>query len=102
MSRAREHAHASLCALLAAAAGAALVIVLPSLVMTGPDAAGSALLAVVVLTYAVLVKSGIRSVARAVPMATMCSVRSQPAPTLTARVTDRVHHPLRPRAPGLT
>lgn len=103
MSRAHERANAAAWALLVSAAGAVLLVVLPSLGMIAPDPAGSAVLAVLALAFAMLVQSEIRCLLGCSrPMAAVAATRGQPTPMLPGRVTDPVHHPLRPRAPGLT
>ena len=60
MSRAHERANAAAWALSVSAAGAVLLVVLPSLGMIAPDPAGSAALAVLALAFAMLVQSEIR------------------------------------------
>lgn len=100
MSRLRERANAYAWGLVASTVGATLVLLLPSLLITAPDAAGPVALAVLALAFATLVQFELRCVARASPVA-LPSVRGEPAPVLAGRVTDPVHHPLRPRAPGL-
>ena len=103
MSRAHERAHADAWALLVSATGAVLLVVLPSLGMIAHDPAGSAALAVLALAFAMLVQSETRCLLGASrPVAPVAATRGQPAPMLPGRVTDPVHHPLRPRAPGLT
>jgi hypothetical protein len=101
MSRLREHANAYTSALLVSTMGAVLVLVLPSLLITAPDAAGSVALALLALAFAALAQLEMRGVARASRIA-VPATRGEPAPVLPGRVTDTVHHPLRPRAPGLT
>lgn len=83
--------------------GAALVILLPSQVTTASHAAGSVTVAVLTLAFAALVRFGLRSVAFAARSKTAVPpTDDKAAPVLAGRVTDPVHHPLRPRAPGLT
>lgn len=83
--------------------GAALVILLPSLLVTASDAAGSVSLAVLALAFASLVPFGTRRAAFAARTKTgVPRTGDKAAPVLPGRVTDPVHHPLRPRAPGLT
>jgi len=82
--------------------GAVLVIVLPSLLTTASDAAGSVTFAVLTLAFAALVRFGRRSVAFAARTKTSVPpTGDKAAPVLPGRVTDPVHHPLCPRAPGL-
>jgi hypothetical protein len=104
MSRAREHVNPGAWALPVSAVGAMLVIVLPSLGMTTQATAGSAAVALLALALAGLVKSEIWCVAGALRpiFAAVASTRGEPAPMVPGRATDPVHHPLRPRAPGLT
>ena len=104
MSRVREHAIPGAWAVPMSAVGALLIVVLPSLGLTAHDAAGSAAVTLLALAIAGLVKSEISCVAGVVlPItASAASTRSEPAPMLPGRATDPVHHPLRPRAPGLT
>ena len=80
--------------------GLALVIVMPSLVITASDTANSITLGVLLLAMAALVRLGTRSVPLA-PRARSASAATsgQAPPVLGDRVTDPVHHPLRPRAP---
>lgn len=101
MSRAADDARSRSWAGLVALLGAVLAILLPSLIATGSDAAGAATLAVLVLASAALVRFGSRC------LALTGRGRTAPVPTgheapavLAGRVTDPVHHPLRPRAPG--
>ena len=101
MDRVREPAETYGVPLLVTIVSAALVLVLPSLLITTPDAAGSvAALAVLVLGLAALVQLELRSVAAHGVRAAELRSHGQPAPVLPGRVTDPVHHPLRPRAPG--
>ena len=100
----REHAIPGVLALPVSAVGAMLVIVLPSLGMTTSATAGSAAVAVLALAIAGLVRSEVWCVAGALRPITAAeaSTRGGPAPMPPGRATDPVHHPLRPRAPGLT
>ena len=101
MSRALENAseRTSVAAML----GALLALFMPSLLTTASGPAGSVTLAVVTLALAALVRFGVRCVALAADTGTAVpSTDDDTAPALSTRVTDPVHHPLRPRAPGLT
>ena len=88
--------------LLASVVGAVLACLLPSLLATAVDAPAAVTLAVVVLVLAGIAQLGNRVgvlAARFVP-ATQLTGREAPL-VLAGRVTDPVHHPLRPRAPGM-
>ncbi len=99
MGREREQAGAGALAPLVAIVSAALVFVLPSLLLTTPDAAGPvAALAVLLVGLAALAQHEMRSVVQAPRIAEPHQVELPPM--LPGRVTDPVHHPLRPRAPG--
>jgi hypothetical protein len=101
MRRARERANAYSLGVLVTILSAALVFVLPSLLIATSDAAGPvSALAVLLVGLAALVQFETRSVAHAARTAEP-HPHSEPAPVLPGRVTDPVHHPLRPRAPGL-
>jgi len=104
MSRARTRAIPCAWALPVSAVGTMLVMVLPSLGMTTQVTAGSAAVAVLALAIAGLVRSEVWCVAGALrPITTgVASTRGEPAPMPPGPATDPVHHPLRPRAPGLT
>ena len=81
--------------------GVALVIVMPPLVITASDTANAITLGVVTLAVAALVRFGTRSVPLAArPRTASACMGGQAPPVLGDRVTDPVHHPLRPRAPG--
>jgi hypothetical protein len=86
---------------LASLAGALLVVLLPSLLITGSDATGSLGLAVLAITCATLVHFGIRAVALGSRTTLTVSVTREAVDRLLpGRATDPTHHPLRPRAPG--
>jgi len=81
---------------------ATLAVLLPSLLTTTSHATGSVTLAVLTLAFAALARFGLRSVAFAARIKTLVPpTGDEAAPVLAGRVTDPVHHPLRPRAPGL-
>ena len=91
-------------AALVAAVVAAFVLVLPTLVAS-PDTSllGSSVvtLSLAALGLALLVRHGTQVAALAGRTPAFApSSRDEPPPVLTGRVTDPVHHPLRPRAPG--
>ena len=81
------------------AMGAALVLLLPSLVTTDTPAVLG--IAVVALALAAIVRfaASFDALAARTPTATY-STRRDVLPLLPGRATDPVHHPLRPRAPG--
>jgi hypothetical protein len=81
--------------------GALVAMVLPSLLMTTTQASGSVAAVVMALTLAACVRLSMRGWAFAASThASACPTGDDVAPIVTARVTDPVHHPLRPRAPG--
>lgn len=78
-----------------------LILLLPSLLMGSSDSAGSVALAVAALGFASLCRLGTRHQLLASRTRVMAVPRrAAVVPVLAGRVTDRVHHPLRPRAPG--
>lgn len=80
--------------LLAAVAGAVLGSTLPA-----SPGVGVALVAAALATLLVLSARQVYVVGQLRPVAAVPA--TGPAPVLAGRVTDPVHHPLRPRAPGL-
>jgi len=87
---------------LALVAGGALTLLMPSLLAStvdGPSAAVRVAVALAVAAVAVLLSH----VATPVPatLAPRSHAADEVAAMLTGRVTDPLHHPLRPRAPGL-
>ena len=101
MSKAPVEATERARVLLAGVVGAALVCLLPTLLATAVDMPAAVTLAVVVLVLAGIAQLGNRVgvlAARIMP-ATQLTGREAPL-VLAGRVTDPVHHPLRPRAPG--
>jgi len=83
----------------AALLGAALVLLLPSLVATDPP--GLLGLAVVAVALAAIVRLGATFGALSARTLTPAfATRREAPPLLAGRATDPVHHPLRPRAPG--
>ncbi len=80
---------------------AALALLAPLLFLTAVDSSAAISLAVVTLVLAALVRlegHGASLAARAV--VTASPTAGETPPVLTGRITDPVHHPLRPRAPG--
>ena len=75
---------------------------LPSLLATSAAQSTPLTLAIVTMALAALVRLDLRSVALAAAGARSATPPARDAApiVLTARVTDPVHHPLRPRAPG--
>jgi alpha-beta hydrolase superfamily lysophospholipase len=100
--RSRGGVTARLWLALAATACAALVVLVPSLMMTTAADSRPLTLALMTVVLAALVRLDLRSVALAAADAHSSTPRAgDGAPlVLTGRVTDPVHHPLRPRAPG--
>jgi hypothetical protein len=89
-------------AVLAGVVGAAFAILVPSLLTTVADPSGAVTVAVLTLALAALVRLGTpRVFAAAGAEAAALRAGDDAPPTLSGRVTDPVHHPLRPRAPGL-
>jgi hypothetical protein len=74
----------------------------PLLFLTAVDTSATVSLTVVTLVLAALVRicdNGAGLAARAV--VTGFPTAGETPPVLTGRITDPVHHPLRPRAPGM-
>lgn len=101
MSRAVEDASTRTLALLAGVLGLALAAVLPTFApaTAGTPSSGVAVLTLALAALLVLAARQLLLAAGLRPVATV--VASGPPPLLSGRVTDPVHHPLRPRAPGL-
>ena len=101
MSGALEDATRGTFVLLTGLVGAVLGIVLPTLFTTAPDASSTAV-AVLAMALAALLALGTRWVSLAALVQPVGAVAGDgPPPVLHGRVTDPVHHPIRPRAPGL-
>ena len=103
MSRTFEDATARPRFALVSLAAVTLAILAPSLLATATatDASGTVTLAVLTLALASLVRFGHRGgavVARAV--AAIAPSGDDPPLPVSGLVTDPMHHPLRPRAPG--
>jgi hypothetical protein len=82
---------------------ALLVLLAPSLLATSAAESTPLTLAIVTMALAALVRLDLRSVvlAAAGARSTTPPARDAAPLVLTGRVTDPVHHPLRPRAPGM-
>jgi hypothetical protein len=87
---------------LALVVSGAVALLMPSLLATPMDAPSVALMAAVAVALAAVVGLN-RLIATSVPRSLAAPPRTaDQAPSfLAARVTDPLHHPLRPRAPGL-
>jgi hypothetical protein len=81
--------------------GGTLVLLMPSLAVTADVPSAAVLVALVVATAAMVVLG--RHVAVTLPgvLALRPPTVDEPPQVLAGRVTDPLHHPLRPRAPGL-
>ena len=85
------------CALFAATA-----LLAPSLLTVGTDIPAAVTLTALALVFAAVVRLGSRSMVLLVSAADSTHPTAEEArPVLRGRATDPVHHPLRPRAPGL-
>jgi len=100
MARDGSHTVTPSWALVAGVASSALALVLPLLVWTAVEGAGTGV-ALVALVVAVLLAADRRYVVFAArPVTVRAGVSSAPHVQLSGNVTDPPHHPLRPRAPG--
>lgn len=100
MSRALEDATTRLLALLTGLVGVGVAAVLPTLFTASIDAR-SAGVAALTLALAGLLALATRQVLLAACVQPVAAVAGDgPPPLLSGRVTDPVHHPVRPRAPG--
>ena len=101
MSRMIGAASARIRLALALVVGTAVAAMVPSLALT-IDAPSAAVLVAVALAVAAVCALG-NHIATSVPGALPPRARTsdEPPATLAGRVTDPLHHPLRPRAPGL-
>lgn len=100
MARDGSHTVTPSWALVAGVASSALALVLPLLVGTAVEGAGTGV-ALVALVVAVLLAADRRYVVFAArPVTVRAGVSSAPHVQLSGNVTDPPHHPLRPRAPG--
>ena len=102
MSRMVGAATARLRLALALVVGGVVALLMPSLLATTMDAPSAALM--VAVTIALAAVAGLNSlIATSMPRALAPQPRTadETPSFLAARVTDPLHHPLRPRAPGL-
>jgi hypothetical protein len=83
--------------------GGPVAVLMPSLFATTVDASSAGMLAAVAAAAVASVLGHNILVATGVPRALAPQSRAtdEAPPFLAARVTDPLHHPLRPRAPGL-
>ena len=96
MSSIAEHWVRRTSVALIASFGALLLLALPT-----PDLAASLSVGVLALTLAALVSFGLRGLTLTSRTTVVVPSTGDPAPPLLpGRVTDTLHHPLRPRAPG--
>ena len=87
---------------LASMGAAALALLAPLLFLPALDSSAAVSLAVVTLVLAALLRLGDRGAGLAVrAVVTGTPNAGETPPVLTGRITDPVHHPLRPRAPGM-
>ena len=100
MSRASDDATARARLALVGMVCGLFALLLPSLLTAAPDASGVVALAALTLALAALVRLGAWCVLAGRTPATVPVARDEAPPVLRGRVTDPVHHPLRPRAPG--
>ena len=101
MSRAFEGATASPRVTLVSMVAVTLAILLQSLTATATDATATVTLAFLMLAVASLVRFGRRGGAVASRgVAATAPTGDGPPPPVAGPVTDPMHHPLRPRAPG--
>ena len=103
MSRAFEDATARPRVALVSMVAVTLALLAPSLLATATatDASGTVTLAVLMLAVASLVRFGHRRGAVASRgAAAIAPTGDGPPPPVAGPVTDPMHHPLRPRAPG--
>jgi hypothetical protein len=81
---------------------AATALLAPSFLTVGTDLPAAVTLTVLALAFAAVVRLGSRSMVLVVSAGDSTHPTGDEArPVLTGRATDPVHHPLRPRAPGL-
>jgi protein-S-isoprenylcysteine O-methyltransferase Ste14 len=102
MGRALEDATERVWVALAVSVGGVVAVVLPSLLATSADPSSTAVAVLAVALAAVLGLESCWIVAVAARSDTAAPPAGDgPPPVLAGRATDCVHHPLRPRAPGL-
>jgi hypothetical protein len=88
-------------ALLPAMLASAIVIIVPAMLMPGADTA-SVTAAALLVGVAALLRLCVSGASRASQSRSVVPPTDDMSPVLIpGRVTDPVHHPLRPRAPGL-
>jgi hypothetical protein len=81
---------------------AATALLAPSLLGAGTDGPAAVTLAALALVFAAAVRLRSRSLVLVVSSGNATQpIRDGARPVLPSRVTDPIHHPLRPRAPGL-
>lgn len=100
MARDGSHTVTPSWALVAGVASSALALVLPLLVGTAVEGAGTGV-ALLALVVAVMLAADRRYVVFAArPVTVRARVSSAPRVQLSGNVTNPPHHPVRPRAPG--
>jgi hypothetical protein len=99
MSRAPHDARTRRRATLASLGAAGLALLAPLLFFTAFDSSAAVSLAVLTLVLAALVRLADHGAVLADPIVGPPAAGQSP-PVVMGRITDPVHHPLRPRAPG--
>jgi hypothetical protein len=86
---------------LAVAVGSAVALLMPSLITTAADTPAAVVLAAVVIAVAAVTRLDSRLATLVTRAQGRHPATGDEAPfVLAGRVTDPLHHPLRPRAPG--
>ena len=101
MSRAPHDARTRRRAALQSLGAAGLALLAPLLFFTTFDSSAAVSLAVLTLVLAALVRLADRGPFLADPIVVRPPPAGETPPVVTGRITDPVHHPLRPRAPGM-
>jgi hypothetical protein len=102
MSRQVEGASTRVSAVLAGVVGVTLAVLVPPLLTAVADPSAGITVAVLAVAMAAWMRLGRPGVLAATGAEAVVRRSGDNAPpTLSCRVTDPVHHPLRPRAPGL-
>ncbi len=101
MSRTPHDAGTRRRATLASLGAAGLALLAPLLYFTAIDSSAAVSLAVLTLVLAALVRLADHGAFLADPIVVGPPTAGQSPPVVTGRITDPVHHPLRPRAPGM-
>lgn len=102
MSRRGAARTVSLRSLLMVVLGGAVALLMPSLVVAAIDAPSTLVLAAIATAVAAVLASRCRLVAFVIPLqVTRPRDADHVITVLGGQATDPVHHPLRPRAPGL-